>query len=188
LGAREPHPSDLTRRWACLGPGRSLCGCGEILPREHSGARSMRKPRCAGCKRVFKPNPRVTDQRFCPQESCQKERRRREQKKRRRRDPDYRENEKNAQERRRQNNPRYSHSFRQTHPQYVERNRLQQRQRDRKRRGHDPSASGGVLATEAPSALASEVKSGTYELRRVSEEMLATEAALKVKISVISET
>jgi hypothetical protein len=147
---------------------------------------SMKSRRCAACKKYFKPNVRVKGQRFCSQKSCQEERRRREQKKRRRRDPDYRENERRAQERRRQKNPQYSRSYRQQHPEYVKRNRLQQRERDKKRCGRG-TVTGGLLATEAASTNSS-VRSGVYVLRSVAGGLLATEAALTVKISVMTET
>jgi hypothetical protein len=149
---------------------------------------SMKSPRCAACKRAFKPNVRARKtQRFCSQESCQKARRRREQRNRRRSDPDYQENERRAQERRREKNPHYSRDYRQKNPEYTQRNRLQQRERDKKRRGPEVTT-GRLLATEASSTDIPPVKSGIYELRPVAAEgVLATEAALTVEISVISE-
>jgi hypothetical protein len=117
---------------------------------------------CAACKKSFRPNPRAKNQRFCSKDSCQKERRRREQQERRRRDPAYRENEQRAEERRKQKNPHYSRDYRRKHPEAAERNRLGQRERDRRRRGR-------------------EVVPGPAEV-------LAPEASMTVEISVISDT
>jgi len=34
------------------------------------------KPRCVHCKRLFRPNPRLKEQRYCPQKACQRARKR----------------------------------------------------------------------------------------------------------------
>lgn len=150
-------------------------------------ARAIEKRRCAACKKPFVPNARVRNQRFCSQDSCQKERRRREQQERRRRDPDYRENERCAQERRKEKNPHYSRDFRRNNPEAAKRNRLKQRERDRRRRGREV-VPGELLATEAPSAGVSPIRSGTYELTPIAKGVLATEASMTVEISLVSVT
>lgn len=149
--------------------------------------RKLQNRRCAACKRSFTPNPRAKNQRFCSQDSCQKERRRREQRERRRRDPAYRENEQRAQERRKQKKPHYSRDYRRNNPEAAERNRVGQRERDRRRREREV-VPGEVLATEAPSGADSPIRSGTYELTPIAKGVLATEASMTVEISVISAT
>jgi hypothetical protein len=165
-----------------VGGGLGVVHCARVK----SGAMSMKSRRCAACKKAFKPNVRAKTQRFCSQKSCQRERRRREQKNRRRSDPDYRANERRAQERRREKNPHYSRDYRQKNPDYTQRNRLQQHERDKKRRSPNVTNE-RLLATEASSTGIPSVKSGIYELRPVAAEgVLATEASLTVEISVLS--
>lgn len=92
--------------------------------------------RCANpcCRRLFLPNPRVKNQRYCNREECQRVRRRLWQREKMRSDPDYRANQQDCQKRWRKQNPDYWRQYRMEHPQYVERNRLLQRKRDKKRR------------------------------------------------------
>jgi len=49
-------------------------------------------------------------------------------------DPDYRENQKNAQIKWRENNPDYWRKYRREHEKYLQRNRILQKKRDAKRR------------------------------------------------------
>jgi hypothetical protein len=53
----------------------------------------MEKRRCAGCRKLFHPRPQSPGQKFCAAAQCQRERKRRWQKARRASDPDYREND-----------------------------------------------------------------------------------------------
>ena len=92
--------------------------------------------RCANscCRRHFLPNPRVKDQQYCNRKECQRVRRRLWQKEKMASDPDYRANQGDCQKRWRKQNPDYWRQYRINNPLYVERNRLLQRKRDRKRR------------------------------------------------------
>ena len=93
----------------------------------------MESRRCACCGRVFRPRPQVPQQSYCPAPACQRERRRRWQQARRRHDPDYRDNQARAQRAWRERNPDYWREYRDTHPQYRDRNRAQQRLRNLRR-------------------------------------------------------
>ncbi|MCP4286741.1 MAG: hypothetical protein GY792_20225, partial [Gammaproteobacteria bacterium] len=53
----------------------------------------MEKKRCAACRKHFHPRPQSPDQKFCSAAQCQRERKRRWQKARRAADPDYRDND-----------------------------------------------------------------------------------------------
>jgi len=91
--------------------------------------------RCANpcCLRLFLPNPRVKNQRYCKRKDCQRVRKRLWQGEKITSDPDYRANQRDCQKRWQKRNPGYWRQYRSRHPLYVERNRLLQRRRDRKR-------------------------------------------------------
>lgn len=86
------------------------------------------------CRRHFLPNPRVKTQRYCNRKECQRVRRRLWQKEKMASDLDYQANQRDCQKRWRKQNPDYWRQYRMNNPLYVERNRLLQRKRDRKRR------------------------------------------------------
>jgi len=88
---------------------------------------------CIHCGRSFIPNPRVKNQRYCSQKSCQKARRARWQKFKMADDPDYKENQQRCWERWLRTHPKYYRDYRRKCPEYVKRNRLLQIMRDAKR-------------------------------------------------------
>lgn len=94
----------------------------------------MEKRRCLACDQKFKPRPQVPKQAYCVSSVCQRERRRQWQKSKRSSDPDYRENQQNAQRAWNARNADYWRKYRKAHPEYRERNRVQQRVRNRARR------------------------------------------------------
>ena len=91
------------------------------------------KVRNMGCKRRFVPNPAVKNQRYCGSVNCQKARKRAWQKERLAHDPDYRANEAQAQSQWMSRNKDYWKEYRKRHPTYQEKNRLRQRERNRRR-------------------------------------------------------
>lgn len=94
------------------------------------------KIRCANpqCRRLFHPNPRVKNHRYCERKDCQRARKRSWQRQKMKDDPDYRDNHRDGQQSWIEQNRDYWRRYRSRHPQYVERNRLLQKERDRKRR------------------------------------------------------
>lgn len=148
----------------------------------------MQKRPCAACRKMFTPSAHVPEQRFCAGKRCQRERRRRWQKNKRRDDADYRENERRAQRGWAERHPQYWHAWRLKHPEYRERNRRQQRRRDERRRGAVVAKMGRVLAKGDSSTSISSLRSGTYELRPVSEGsgVLAKGDVWKVQIAMLS--
>jgi len=92
------------------------------------------KIRCANpkCRRLFLPDPRVAAQRYCSRKDCQRLRKRRWQREKMKTDPDYRMNQKESHQCWREQNRDYCRRYRANHPEYVERNRLLQRVRDRR--------------------------------------------------------
>jgi hypothetical protein len=94
------------------------------------------KIRCANplCRRLFHPNPRVKNQRYCDKKGCQRARRARWQRHKMRDDPDYRDDHRDGQHAWMERNRDYWRGYRSRHPDYVKRNRLLQKERDRSRR------------------------------------------------------
>ena len=117
------------------------------------------KIRCANpaCRRLFLPNPHISNHRYCNREDCQRVRKRQWQRQKMKNDPDYQDNQRNAQQYWKEHNRGYWRGYRDQHPQYVKRNRLLQRERDRRRRSRD-------LAKMDASREISLVKAGSYYL------------------------
>jgi hypothetical protein len=88
---------------------------------------------CACCAKAFDPAPQVPRQTYCSDPACQRERRRLWQVARRLSDPDYLKNQADAQSAWARRNPDYWKAYRESHEDYVERNRDQQRVRNARR-------------------------------------------------------
>lgn len=140
--------------------------------------------RCESCGQGFRPCPQTPGQRYCGQPACQRARRRRRQREKQRSDPDYRDNQRRAQHAWAARHGGYWREWRQRNPEYCERNRTAQQERDRRRRAT------GTLAKMAPSPPNLSVPSGTYRLVPADEPaadgMLAKMDTWTVKIAVIT--
>jgi hypothetical protein len=90
----------------------------------------MQSRRCTACGHAFRTRPQVPQQGYCPTPDCQRQRRRSWQKAKRESDPDYRDNQASAQRAWVERNPDYWREYRRTHPNYSERNRLLQLERN----------------------------------------------------------
>ena len=139
----------------------------------------MDSKQCAGCGKPFHPRPQTPQQTYCSASRCQRERRRRWQQARRQSDPEYQDNQSRAQASWLERHPDYWRQYRRTHPQYSERNRSLQRERDSRRRER-------VLAKMAVSPRDSAVPSGIYRLSPVTRDDLAKSDAWMVQITVVS--
>jgi len=117
------------------------------------------KIRCANptCRRLFLPNPHITNHRYCNRKDCQRVRKRRWQREKMKNDPDYRDNQRDAQQCWMEQNRDYWRRYRDHHPEYMKQNRLLQRERDRRRRIRD-------LAKMDASDEISLIKPGSYYL------------------------
>ena len=89
---------------------------------------------CTACAKPFQPRPQSPRQTYCTAAPCQLERRRLWQKAKRTSDPDYLENQLQAQRAWNSRNADYWRTYRSEHPAYVDANRLKQRQRNEARR------------------------------------------------------
>jgi hypothetical protein len=139
---------------------------------------AMECRRCAACGEAFRPRSQVQEQRYCGSPACQRERRRRWQWSKRRTDTDYRQNQALAQRTWTEAHADYWRHYRLTHPEYCERNRLQQRNRDGRRRG---------LAKMDASEPIPPVSSGIYRLMPTRVSDLAKMDAWTVKITFLSK-
>ena len=86
---------------------------------------------CKHCGLSLSPRPSVPNQHYCGKIECQRARKRQGQKDRLINDQDYRDNQRAAQKAWRERNPEYMSEYRKNSPKYVEKNRVQQRQRNR---------------------------------------------------------
>jgi hypothetical protein len=136
--------------------------------------------RCAACDRAFRPRAQIPHQRYCAQAACQRERRRRWQQSKLHGDADYRANQRQAQRVWVGGHGEYWREYRASHPDYTDRNRLEQRRRDRGRRA-------ARLAKMDASTPINPIPSGTYRLLAATGGDLAKKDAWTVKITVISE-
>ena len=94
------------------------------------------KIRCTNpnCRRLFVPDPRVKNHRYCSRKECRHLRKRRWQSKKMKSDPEYRKNQQESHQCWIEQNRDYYQRYRAKNPQYVTRNRLLQKLRDQKRR------------------------------------------------------
>ena len=112
--------------------------------------------RCAACRKKFRKRPQAL-QTYCSADKCQRERRRCWQQTKRATDPDYKDNQSRAQQAWAKRNANYWAEYRQVHPEYNERNRKLQRERNGKRK-RSPIAKMDVSAPKP------HMISGTYLL------------------------
>ena len=96
----------------------------------------MENKQFAACGQSFQPRPQVPDQTYCSAPDCQCERRKQWQRRKLQTDPDYQDNQARAQQAWTQRNPGYWREYRESHLEYVERNRVRQQERNAKLVGH----------------------------------------------------
>ena len=131
---------------------------------------------CSCCKKAFHLRTQCPKQKYCSKRACQRERKKIWQRNKLKSDPAYRENQRDSQQRWRGSHPFYHRDYRLKHPDYVARNREQQRQRDQASRLAKMDASMGEIS----------IPSGRYKLTPVHTSGLAKMDAWMVNISVVS--
>jgi len=112
----------------------------------------MKQIQCAHCGRLFDPDPRVKNQRYCSAKVCQRARKRLWQRRKLATDPDYKANQTDSQKTWRENNPDYWRKYRERNPQYAEHNRHRQWER----------RCGGSVAKMDESGMDLPLESGSY--------------------------
>jgi hypothetical protein len=110
--------------------------------------------------------------------ACQRERRRRWQVAKRKSDPDYQDNQIRAQRGWRDRNPDYWREYRRTHPQYRERNRtLQQERNDRRQKR--------LIAKMDVRTPVFPIPSGIYQISKASPTGIANMGVWTVQITLL---
>ncbi|MBK6553436.1 MAG: hypothetical protein IPG13_05925 [Rhodocyclaceae bacterium] len=124
----------------------------------------MAKKLCAACGKDFTPRPQVRNQSYCSAPECQLERHRRWQKAKRQNDTKYREIDAEYRRAWAGSNVGYWEKYREENPDYAERNRQLQRQRNAKTRkmkvGSSPARRTRILFALRP------LPTHSYRLRR----------------------
>ena len=136
--------------------------------------------RCQHCRRRFASRAQNPDQEYCNRKVCQNERRRIWRRKRLRSDADYRANQRASHNLWLSKHPDYYRQWRRRNPDYVERNRHQQRTRDRLKRDLAVlSKTGAVLAKSDACQKETSAITDYYELVPVQPAILAKSDASK---------
>lgn len=138
----------------------------------------MSKRACVACGMLFVPWPQIRNQMFCSDPQCQRERRRRRQVEKRASNPERRANDAQYYRDWLTKNPDYWKSYRAGHPEYAERNRIQQRRRNKDRKNSD-IAKDDVWAAHP-------FIGGLYRLSPATHQVIANEAVWIVEITVLS--
>ena len=121
---------------------------------------------CNACGSVFELRAQVPNQTYCSKAPCQKERRRLWQQVKRSSDPDYIANQSQAQQAWTTRNSDYWRNYRETHPDYVAKNRVKQRERNSARRD-------SKVAKSDASKPSPPLASGVYRLNVLSHPEIA---------------
>ena len=139
----------------------------------------MQAKQCSACGNTFKPRPQVPDQSYCPNRDCQRTRRRRWQSAKLKNDSDYRDNQTRAHKSWSKRNPDYWKEYRELNQEYVDRNRVLQRERNAMR---NKNAIAKMDVSESHDAL----PSGIYRLTPLTPDGIANMDAWIVKIDMLS--
>ena len=137
----------------------------------------MENKTCVSCGQTFQSRPQVPHQTYCSSPACQLQRRKHWLRLKLQTDPDYRENQTRAQQTWSQRNPDYWRQYREANPDYVDRNRAQQRRRD------GDSVAGSLAKIDA-SIPPDSLPTGLYRLIPVTNSDLAKMDVWIVEITV----
>jgi hypothetical protein len=136
---------------------------------------------CSACGNKFKPRSQVPNQSYCPNKDCQRTRRRRWQSAKLQNDSDYRDNQIRANQSWNKRNPDYWKEYRELNQEYVDRNRVLQRERNEKRNKT-------AIVKMDVSDLQEVLPSGVYRVIRLIPDAVAKMDAWIVKIDILSGT
>ncbi len=140
--------------------------------------------KCQHCHQSFSPRPQNPDQQYCSERVCQRARKRIWQRRKLLADPDYHDNQSAAQSSWQEKNSDYWSKYRASHPDYVEHNRENQRERNHRRRRQDTDQA--LVAKMDASMPERSINPGRYLLSRVEGGLIAKMDALIVEINVVS--
>ena len=139
---------------------------------------------CQGCEQVKQADPRQKGtQKFCGEPHCQRARKAQWQKTKMKTDTIYRAQQLDCLKQWRRERPlhRYQADYRENHPEYVERNREQQRVRNQKH--HQGPSSEVIVKMDA----LNKIKSDTYVMRPLATEKIVKMDTLVVELTVLHD-
>lgn len=102
---------------------------------------TRQKRRCKNCRSFFEACPKVKKHAYCKKEACQKARKKKWQKRKIADDQTYRQDQKEAQKIWLDKRPGYWKQYRASHPEYTQRNRKKQKDRNRSVKVHTAAKS-----------------------------------------------
>lgn len=135
----------------------------------------MGKKRCVACGALFQARPQVPSQSYCSAPTCQRERKREWQRRKLHTDPDHRENKARAQRAWGERNPDYWREYRDSHPDYADRNRTMQH-------GRNAVSRIRAIAKMNVSILKNPLQSGVYEMKFLQPGAIVKKDVLTVEI------
>jgi len=150
----------------------------------------IKKRYCTNCKKQLVPPFRNPHQKYCNAHKCQNKRKRLWQKKKMDSDPDYKANQKQSGSLWNERNPGYYKKYRQKNKRYTEKNRIKQRERNKRRRAKfkDTKTNPSTYPVANAFSAISAINSGKYKLVPVSDSdpMIAKMDAFIVQLAVIT--
>lgn len=136
----------------------------------------MGMKRCVACGTYFQNRPQAPHQTYCSNPACQRERRQAWQRHKLQIDPDHRDNKSRAQQTWTQKNPDYWRQYRESHPEYVKRNRSMQRERNATRERQTIAKKDASIAEFPPPP-------GVYRIRLVAPGEIAKTDVCTIEIT-----
>jgi len=140
---------------------------------------------CDCCGKTVPLNPRLKKkQEYCSARECQQMRRSARKAERYKSDTVYRKKQHESQEKWRKRRPshEYQRTYRETHPEYVDRNRVLQRERNKRRpRGPSPMIVNGTSLSTRPN------KDEVYAIFKVKSEKIVNRTSFIAKMKILSK-
>ena len=143
---------------------------------------------CEFCHRLYTPNPKATNQKYCKRQNCKNDRRNQWQRNKRATDKDYDDNQERAYKNWAERHPNYWQQYRKKNPEYVMKNREDQKKRNEKKKilKKLPDFVKDEIAKMEYQNKKTTLNSGYYTLIPLSNTKIAKMERLIVKIDVFS--
>ena len=138
---------------------------------------------CRHCGKNLPRNPRIKKQKYCSAKDCQQSRRQSRKKDRYQKDPLYRKKHLDIQKAWREQLPshEYQRDYRESHPEYVKRNRELQRERNKKRqKSLGPMIVNGTSLSPQPSA------DESYAVFKIKNEKIVNGTSFMAQMQILS--
>ncbi|MFA5795538.1 MAG: hypothetical protein WC980_10795 [Candidatus Brocadiia bacterium] len=136
---------------------------------------------CLHCGKKVPQNPRIKNQKYCSGKECQQSRMRTWKERQYKKNREYQKKSQASQKvwRKKFRADQYQRDYRETHPEYVMRNRELQRGRNKKRKKEQSSM---IVKTDA--LLLQPREDGAYTLTKIKKNMIVNRNALSIRPSI----